>query len=104
MADENPDEKEKLEKKQKILTNYFDGFRESENKDNKKDKAPDQTSVASVILEPGESVDVMKLFNEWCLREGVIMPKIQYPANFNGLNGIGTRETIKHREVFERCS
>ena len=41
------------------------------------------------------------MFNEWCEREGVIMPKLEYPAYFNnGLEGIRCKEPIEHREAF----
>ena len=40
------------------------------------------------------------MFREWCEREGVIMPKLEYPAFFdNGLEGIRVKEEIKHQEI-----
>ena len=42
-----------------------------------------------------------KEFNAWCLKEGIIMPKLQYPAFFEeGLIGTKVIEDILHREVY----
>ena len=41
------------------------------------------------------------IFNKWCASEGVIMPKLQYPATFEGgLIGTKVTEDILHREVY----
>ena len=41
------------------------------------------------------------MFLDWCKAEGVIMPKIEYPAYFeNGLIGARCTEDIKNREAF----
>jgi hypothetical protein len=41
------------------------------------------------------------MFNEWCQKEGVLMPKLHYPAYFeNGLIGARCKEDIQHREAF----
>ena len=40
-------------------------------------------------------------FLEWCTQEGVIMPKLEYPAQFeNGLIGVRCKETIFNSEAF----
>ena len=45
--------------------------------------------------------DKYAIFNKWCADEGVLMPKLQYPATFEG-GLIGTKVTkdILHREVY----
>ena len=41
------------------------------------------------------------LFNRWCKKEGVIMPKAEYPCFFDdGLKGMRAKEDIANREVF----
>jgi len=35
-------------------------------------------------------VDVHQLFNDWCRKEGVLMPKCEYPVNFPDM-GMGFR-------------
>ena len=41
------------------------------------------------------------MFVDWCKNEGVVMPKLEYPAKFeNGLIGIKCVENIENREVF----
>ena len=41
------------------------------------------------------------MFNEWCKREGVIMPKLEYPAYFeDGLVGVKVTQDIAHREAY----
>ena len=41
------------------------------------------------------------MFLNWCKKEGVVMPKIEYPATFeNGLKGIRCTSDIAHREAF----
>ena len=45
--------------------------------------------------------DKFTLFNSWREREGVIMPKCEFPAYFeNGLLGVKVKEDIGHREAF----
>ena len=40
-------------------------------------------------------------FNQWCKEEGVLMPKMEYPAIFeNGLIGARVTEEIQHREAY----
>lgn len=37
----------------------------------------------------------------WCLKNGVKIPKLEYPAIFDhGLVGVRAREDIEHREAF----
>ena len=41
------------------------------------------------------------IFNEWCHSNGVVHPKIEYPAYFEGgLVGMRATEPIEHREAF----
>ena len=41
------------------------------------------------------------MFLNWCKAEGVIMPKLQYPAYFeNGLVGVRCASDIENREAF----
>ena len=46
--------------------------------------------------------DKFTMFNAWCKKEGVVMPKLQYPAYFdNGeLLGVKCLEQIEHREAY----
>lgn len=45
--------------------------------------------------------DKFVLFNRWCQENGVICPKIEYPAQFEfGLIGAKAKEDIEHREAF----
>ena len=49
--------------------------------------------------EEKEDKDIM--FNKWCKKEGVIMPKVEYPVFFeNGLRGMRAIEDIAPRETF----
>ena len=42
-----------------------------------------------------------EVFNEWCLSNGVRMPKLEYPAYFDGgLVGVKATAPIEHREAF----
>jgi len=41
------------------------------------------------------------MFNEWCKKEGMIQPKLEYPAYFeNGLVGVRCKEDILNREAY----
>ena len=41
------------------------------------------------------------MFNRWCEENGVLMPKLEYPAYFDdGLIGVRCKEDIQHREAF----
>ena len=41
------------------------------------------------------------MFKDWCEIEGVVMPKLQYPAYFeNGLIGVKCLNDIENREAF----
>ena len=51
------------------------------------------------FIETGDD-DRFEVFNSWCEREGVVMPKLKYPAWFDGLLGIECTDEIKHRESF----
>jgi len=45
--------------------------------------------------------DKFTMFNKWCKQEGVIMPKVEYPAFFeHGLLGVKVTQDIEHREAF----
>ena len=53
------------------------------------------------MLDKGESIDAFKLFDEWCRKIGIIMPKARFPVNFEETGpGIGADEDIKYREAF----
>ena len=55
------------------------------------------------LREEGEedSTDKYEMFNDWCKKEGVIMPKLEYPATFEGgLIGTRCKEDIQHREAY----
>ena len=42
-----------------------------------------------------------EVFNEWCRENGVKMPKVEYPAYFDGgLVGVRAKAPIEHREAF----
>ena len=41
------------------------------------------------------------MFFDWCQKEGVIMPKLEYPAYFeNGIIGTKCKEDIENREAY----
>lgn len=41
------------------------------------------------------------MFLAWCKKEGVVMPKLEYPATFeNGVTGVRVTEDIQNREAF----
>ena len=45
--------------------------------------------------------DTCTMFLKWCTSEGIITPKLEYPAHFqNGLVGVRCREEILNREAF----
>ena len=59
--------------------------------------------------EPVENLDdwkiehtrLCKVFKDWCFENGVRMPKLQYPAYFEGgLIGMMATEPVEHREAF----
>ena len=42
-----------------------------------------------------------QVFNAWCQENGVLMPKLEYPAYFEGgLVGMRAAQPISHREAF----
>lgn len=42
-----------------------------------------------------------EIFMEWCFKNGVKIPKLEYPAMFeHGLVGVRAKEEIEHREAF----
>lgn len=45
---------------------------------------PKLLKIEELILDEGEECDKFALFNQWCEKEGVIMPKVTYPAFFEG--------------------
>ena len=41
------------------------------------------------------------MFRAWCKNEGVVMPNLEFPAEFeNGVTGMRCKTTIKHREAY----
>ena len=58
-------------------------------------------NLAEKFFGIGPNEDRYKPFVEWCQQEGVIMPKIEYPAWFEGdLLGAKVIEDIQHREAY----
>lgn len=52
-------------------------------------------------MESNQSEDKFKIFKDWCFSNGVICPKLEYPAYFDfGLLGMRAKEDISHREAF----
>ena len=51
------------------------------------------------FIETGDD-NRFEVFNSWCEKEGVVMPKLNYPVWFDGLLGIECTDEIKHREAF----
>lgn len=47
-----------------------------------------------------DKVDKFTMFNEWCRKEGVIMPHLEYPAYFDGLLGIKCTKDIEYHEAY----
>ena len=48
-----------------------------------------------------DTSDRVEMFNKWAKAEGVVMPKIEYPAYFeDGLVGMKCVQDIDHREIF----
>jgi hypothetical protein len=46
--------------------------------------------------------DKLKIFSEWIKKEGVLMPKLEFPAFFENdeLLGVRCKEDIQHREAY----
>ena len=60
-------------------------------------------TIEQYLLRDGEvePVDKISMFLDWCKKEGVVMPKCEYPAYFkNGLIGVRCKEDIKNREAY----
>lgn len=60
-------------------------------------------TIEDFLLQDGEvePVDKISMFLDWCKKEGVVMPKCEYPAYFkNGLIGVRCKEDIKNREAY----
>ena len=67
------------------------------------DQNQGKRNIDHYLLEDGEveTEDSITMFNQWCEREGVHMPKCEYPAFFgNGLRGVRCTEDIQHREAY----
>ena len=48
-----------------------------------------------------EKTEKYEMFNQWCVKEGILFPKLKYPATFEGgLVGTEVIEDIQHREVY----
>lgn len=55
------------------------------------------------LLKDGETEteDKYTMFLDWCKKEGVVMPKLDYPARFdNGLVGLRVKDQILNRECY----
>lgn len=58
-----------------------------------------QTNLTEIYASHQEAK--YEIFNDWCQQNGVIMPKLDYPATFDGgLLGVRASADIKHREAF----
>ena len=45
--------------------------------------------------------DKFQIFNDWCKREGMIYPKLEFPAYFEGgLQGVKCSDSIEHQEAY----
>ena len=73
------------------------------------DKIPDATQLKEkknidyYLSQDGyvETVDKFTMFLDWCNKEGMVMPKLEYPAYFeNGLIGVRCKEDIINREAY----
>ena len=63
-------------------------------------KTPDTKGIDDLMDQKDER-DKLEVFNNWCAEEGVLMPKIQYPAEFEqGLLGLKCTQQVEHREGF----
>ena len=48
-----------------------------------------------------DEVDKFTMFNDWCQKEGAIMPHLEYPAYFDGgLLGVKCKKDIKYHEAY----
>ena len=57
--------------------------------------------MARYLKYEGSIEESHKLFTDWIQKEGVIMPKLEFPAFFeNGLLGVKCKEDIEHREAY----
>ncbi len=65
-------------------------------------QAPEYKNIEFYISDsPALLKDKYEMFNEWCDKQGVHMPKLQYPAYFEGgLIGARVTHEIAHREAF----
>ena len=50
--------------------------------------------------QPPADQEPIKAFNEWAIKNGVIMPKLKYPGYFDGLCGVLCQEEILKQEAF----
>ena len=54
-----------------------------------------KTNIDWFLTGKPDEIDKYTMFNEWCAKEGVYMPKLEYPANFDGgLLGARCKEDI----------
>ena len=44
--------------------------------------------------------DTFQVFNDWCQKEGVVMPHLRYPVFFGELCGMRYTKDIEHKEGF----
>ncbi len=65
-------------------------------------RAEELKNIEHVIAgSPAILVDKYDQYNKWCKDNGVHMPKLEYPAVFEGgLIGARVTEEIAHREAF----
>ena len=61
---------------------------------------PIRKNIEYYLGEP-DPVDKYSQFNQWCKDQGMLAPKLEYPAYFeNGLVGVRCTEDVHHREAY----
>ena len=63
---------------------------------------PELKNIDNIISEePSTQEDKFEMFNKWCRDQGIYLPKLEYPAFFEGgLIGLKCTADINHREAF----
>jgi len=100
--------KDKVNVQQIIQVDNDPGFSESESEVVEKPIIPEKDEgefhpIDYYLLKEGETDPdpVIPTFKKWCAKEGVLMPKLEFPATFeNGLVGMKCKETIENREAY----
>ena len=61
---------------------------------------PELKNITDYVIDEEDKRDKYAIFLEWCQKEGVINPKMEYPAHFDGLIGARCKEDINYQEAF----